>query len=403
MLKDKTILLGVTGGIAIYKSVDLVSRLKKAGANVEVVMTDAAREFVSPLTFQTMSENVVHNDMFNLLGQVDVEHISLAQKADVILIAPACANTIGKIANGIADNLLTTIVMAATSKTVFATAMNTKMLENPIVQENIDKLKNLGYEFIEPTVGMLACGDYGSGKMAEPQNIVEYLESFFTKKDLEGQKIIVTAGPTREAIDPVRYMSNHSSGKMGYSIAKNAANRGAEVVLISGPSSIEPPLGVKFLSVVTTDDMFKAVESEFEYSDVLIKAAAPSDYKAEDISVEKIKKKIDTDSISIRFVKNPDIARHFGNIKKNRIVVGFAAETSKLHEYAFEKLEKKNLDFIVANDVNREGAGFDGDTNIVSIIDRQGDTIEYPKMDKNEVANIILDKVKYILDEKARF
>lgn len=403
MLKGKTILLGVTGGIAIYKSVDLVSRLKKSGANVEVVMTDAATEFVTPLTFQTMSENIVHNDMFNLLHHVDVEHISLAQKADVILIAPACANTIGKIANGIADNLLTTVVMAATSKTIFATAMNTKMFENPIVQKNIDELRELGYEFIEPTVGMLACGDYGTGKMAEPKDIVEYLESFLTKKDLQGKKIIVTAGPTREPMDPVRYISNYSSGKMGYSIAKNASNRGAEVILISGPSSLEAPIGVRTINVITTDDMFKAVESEFDSSDVLIKAAAPSDYKAENIFSEKMKKETDVDSINIRYVKNPDIAKHFGKIKKNRIMVGFAAETSNLHEYAAEKLEKKNLDFIVANDVSREGAGFDGDTNIVSIIDKQGELIEYPKMDKNDVANIILDKIKYILEEKARF
>lgn len=403
MLKNKTILLGVTGGIAVYKSVDLVSKLNKEGANVEVVMTDSAKEFIKPLTFQTMSQNVVHSDMFNLMHHMDVEHISLAQKADVILIAPACGNTIGKIANGIADNLLTTVVMAATSKTVFATAMNTRMLENPIVQENINKLRGLGYEFIEPEVGVLACGDYGSGKMAEPTDIVDYLKGFFTEKDLKGQKVIVTAGPTREPMDPVRYISNHSSGKMGYNIARNAAYRGAEVVLITGPSSLEAPRGVKVIDIITTDDMFRAVESEFESSDVLIKAAAPSDYRAEDVSNEKIKKQIDTESMSIKYIKNPDIAKHFGKAKKGQIVVGFAAETSKLHQYAREKLEEKHLDFIVANDVSKEGAGFNKDTNIVSIIDKQGEIVEYPKMDKNEVANIILDKIKYILKEKARF
>lgn len=403
MLKDKTIVLGVTGGIAIYKSVDLVSRLRKRGANVEVIMTDAAREFVSPLTFQTMSENIVHSEMFNLLNHVDVEHISLAQKADLILIAPACANTIGKISAGIADNLLTTVVMAATSKTMFATAMNTKMYENPIVQENIERLKKLGYEFIEPTVGKLACGDYGSGKMAEPQDIVEYLEVFFTEKDLKDKKIVITAGPTREPIDPVRYMSNHSSGKMGYSIAKNAASRGAEVVLISGPSSLEAPKGVRLIDVVTTDDMFKAVEREFEDSHVLIKAAAPSDYRPEKRSQEKIKKQDNVEDLNIKYIKNQDIAKHFGNKKKNQIVVGFAAETNNLNKYAKEKLKKKNLDFIVANDITMEGAGFNQDTNIVNIIDNDGTIVEYPKMNKDELASIILDKIKYILDNKARF
>lgn len=403
MLKDKTILLGVTGGIAIYKAVDLVSKLRKKGAIVEVVMTDAAREFVSPLTFQTMSENVVHYDMFNLFGHVDVEHISLAQKADVILIAPACANTIGKIANGIADNLLTTVVMASTSKVVFGTAMNTKMYENPIVQGNIDKLKSLGYEFIEPTVGLLACGDYGSGKMAEPIDIVEYLEGFFTEKDLKGKKLVVTAGPTREPIDPVRYLSNHSSGKMGYSIARNAMRRGGEVVLISGPTCLEAPKGVRLVNVTTTDEMFRAVEDEFDDSDILIKAAAPSDYRPSSISKEKIKKEDKTDNLNIDFVKNMDIAKYFGNKKKNQIIVGFAAETTNLHQYAKEKLKKKNFDFIVANDVTRKGAGFKGDTNIVSIIDKEGETREYPQMNKNEVANIILDKIIYILDDKARF
>ncbi len=403
MLKNKTIVLGVTGGIAIYKSVDLVSRLRKRGANVEVIMTDAAREFVTPLTFQTMSENIVHTEMFALLNRVDVEHISLAQKADVILIAPACANTIGKVAGGIADNLLTTVVMAATSKVIFVAAMNTKMYENPIVQENIDKLKKLGYEFIEPTVGLLACGDYGSGKMAEPEDIVEYLEDFFMEKDLKGTKMIITAGPTREPLDPVRYISNHSSGKMGYNIAKNAVSRGAEVVLISGPSSLEAPKGVNLINVTTTDDMFKAVESKFDNTDVLIKAAAPSDYRPESISKEKIKKQSDIDSLNIKYVKNQDIAKYFGNKKKDQIVVGFAAETNNLHQYAKEKLKKKNLDFIVANDITMEGAGFNKDTNIVSIIDNHGNIVEYPKMNKNEVASIILDKIKYILDAKARF
>lgn len=402
MLKDKKIILGVTGGIAIYKVLDLVSRLKKRGADVEVIMTDAAREFVSPLSFQTMSENVVHSKMFNQLGRMDVEHISLAQRGDVILIAPACANTIGKIANGIADNLLTTVVMAATPKVIFATAMNTKMYENPIFQENMEKLENLGYQFISPTVGRLACGDFGSGKMAEPEDIVEYLEDFFTEKDLQGQRIVVTAGPTREAIDPVRYISNHSSGKMGYSIAKNALSRGAEVVLISGPSSLEAPKGARLVDVITTEDMFRALEREFDQADIVIKAAAPSDYRALNPSERKMKKEEGVDTISMEFTKNPDIIRHFGKIKGDQILVGFAAETHDLHKHALEKLRSKHLDLIVANDVSVEGAGFNKDTNIVSIIDKEGEIVEYPILDKNQVANIILDKIKYMIETKAR-
>lgn len=287
MLKGRTIVLGVTGGIAVYKAADIVSRLKKLNANVEVIMTEAATEFVAPLTFQTLSNNVVHRSMFNEITNYDVEHISLAQKADLILIAPATANTIGKIANGIADNLLTTVVMATTAKVIIAPAMNTKMYQNPIVQANMEKLKELGYEFIKPAVGKLACGDYGEGKMAEPADIVDYVISSFVEKDLIGKKIIVTAGPTIEPLDPVRYMTNHSSGKMGYSIPKEAVDRGAEVVLISGPTSLEPPKGVEFLRVKTTEDMLKAVGRYFDSCHVLIKSAAPVDYRPENVSSTK--------------------------------------------------------------------------------------------------------------------
>lgn len=401
MLKDKTIVLGVTGGIAIYKSLDLISKLRKIGAKVEVIMTESSTEFVNPLSFQTMSGNIVHTSMFNKLNYFDVEHISLAQKADIILIAPACANTIGKIATGIADNLLTTVVMAATSKVIFAPAMNTKMYENPIVKENIDKLKRLGYEFIESGVGMLACGDYGAGKMAEPSDIIEYLNFHFTEKDLLGKNIIVTAGPTREPLDPVRYLSNYSSGKMGYSIAKNAAERGANVTLISGPTSIKAPRNVNFIKINTTQEMLYAIEEEFENCDVLIKAAAPSDYRVEKVSEVKIKKEKDSDIFDIKLIENPDIAAYFGKKKKNQILVGFAAETHNAYEYAVKKLKSKNLDFIVLNDVTKEGAGFDIDTNIVSIIDLSGDVVDYPLMDKSKVSKIILDKIKYMLDYKS--
>lgn len=402
MLKDKTIILGVTGGIAVYKAADIVSRLKKLHANVEVIMTEGATEFVTPLTFQTMSGNVVHREMFSEIINYDVEHISLAQKADLILIAPATANTIGKIANGIADNLLTTVIMASTAKIVFAPAMNTKMYQNPIVKDNMEKLKKIGYSFIQPAVGMLACGDYGEGKMAEPVDIVEYIVDSFIKKDLSEKKVVITAGPTMEPLDPVRYMTNHSSGKMGYSIAKEAATRGAEVVLISGPTSIIPPRGIELIKVKTTEDMLNAVDKYFHSCDVLIKSAAPVDYRPETVSSTKIKKKEnEKDELIIKYVKNPDIAAHFGKQKKNQIMVGFAAETNNLDEYAMEKLKKKNLDFIVANDVTKEGAGFNSDTNIVTIIDKEGNKNTYPMMNKREVAKVILDRVKSILDDKS--
>lgn len=401
MLKGKTIVLGVTGGIAVYKAADLVSKLRKLNAKVEVVMTEGATEFVTPLTFQTMSSNVVHKEMFNELDHFDVEHISLAQKPDLILVAPATANTIGKVANGIADNLLTTIIMASNKKVIFAPAMNTFMYNNPIVKENMGKLKDLGYEFIQPGVGLLACGDYGEGKMAEPDYIVEYILNSFKEKDLQGRKIVITAGPTMEPLDPVRYMTNHSSGKMGYSIAKEAVERGADVVLISGPTSLTPPKGLEFIKVQTTEDMLNAVGKHFDSSHVLIKSAAPVDYKPEAISPVKIKKKEGEDDIlTIRYIKNPDIAAHFGNLKKDQITVGFAAETDNVYEYAMEKLKKKNFDFIVANDVTKEGAGFNVDTNIVTILDKKGEKTEYPLMDKKEVASVILDKVVYLLKDK---
>ncbi|MCK9443515.1 MAG: bifunctional phosphopantothenoylcysteine decarboxylase/phosphopantothenate--cysteine ligase CoaBC [Tissierellaceae bacterium] len=400
MLKDKTIILGVTGGIAAYKAADLVSRLKKQNANVEVIMTEGAAEFVTPLTFQTMSGNIVHTKMFNEIIDYDVEHISLAQKGDMILIAPATANTIGKIANGIADNLLTTVVMASDKKVFFAPAMNTKMYQNPIVKTNMEKLKDLGYGFIEPAIGKLACGDFGEGKMAEPADIVDFVIGSFVEKDLRDKTIVITAGPTIEPLDPVRFMTNHSSGKMGYSIAKNAADRGANVILITGPTSIEPPRNVELIRVNTTEEMLNAVGKHFDDCDVLIKSAAPVDYKPKDFSQSKIKKKQNEDKFSIEYVKNPDIAAHFGKIKENQIMIGFAAETDNLYEYAAEKLKQKNLDFIVANDVSKEGAGFNVDTNIITIIDNNGGITNYPKMEKTQVAKVILDRVKYLLDDK---
>lgn len=393
MLKGRNILLGVTGGIAIYKVVDLVSKLKKQGADLDVIMTESACKFVSPLTFQTMAQTEVHTEMFGLVNEMEVEHISLAQKADRILIAPATANIIGKIANGIADDMLTTVVMASKAKIIFAPAMNTTMYENPIVQENIAKLKSLGHDFLNTGTGLLACGDFGAGKMAEPLEILDYIIGDFVKKDLSNRKIIVTAGPTMEPIDPVRYITNHSSGKMGYSIAEEARNRGADVVLISGPTHLEPPRDVELVKVNTTDEMFDAVDRYFDDSDCLIKAAAPSDYRPLKSSSNKIKKQ-DNDGLTIELRRNKDIALHFGNKKDKQIVVGFAAETENLVDYAKEKLRRKNFDFIVANNVSKEGAGFKLDTNIISIIDKNLKEESYPMMMKSEVAKIIVDKVK---------
>jgi phosphopantothenoylcysteine decarboxylase/phosphopantothenate--cysteine ligase len=396
LLEGKNILVCVSGGIAAYKVVDVVSRLKKLNANVNVIMTKSATNFVAPLTFQTLSQNFVNVDMFEEPKTWEVEHISLAEKADLVLIAPATANVIGKIANGIADDMLTTVVMATKAKVIFAPSMNTHMYMNPIVKENMEKLKAYGYEFINANVGLLACGTYGEGRMAEPAEIVEYLKNSFYDKDLKGKKIVITAGPTIEPLDPVRYMTNFSSGKMGYALAKMAKNRGGDVVLITGPTNLCPPSGVKVVNINTTREMLNAIEKEFDDCHVLIKAAAPLDYRPETVSDKKIKK--GEEALELRFVRNPDIAMHFGKIKGEKIMVGFAAETNNLIEYAKEKMAKKNFDFIVANDVSKEGAGFRTNTNIVNIIDKSGKVFEYPLMSKDELANIILDKVVELLN-----
>lgn len=391
MLNGKNILVGVTGGIAAYKAADLVSKLKKLDANIQVIMTEAATEFVSPLTFQTLSQNFVYVDMFEEPKTWEVEHISLAEKADLILVAPATANTIGKIANGIADDMLSTVIMATEAKVIFAPAMNSHMYSNPIVEENMNKLSNLGYEFIEPGSGLLACGTYGAGRMAEPLNIIEYVKGYFGPKDLENQKLVITAGPTIEPLDPVRYMTNFSSGKMGYALAEEAKKRGGDVVLITGPTNLKPPTDIKVVNINTTREMLNAVEKEFNDCQILIKAAAPLDYRPNVVSNSKIKKK--NDILEMKFIKNPDISRHFGKIKKSQIMVGFAAETDNIIESAKEKIKRKNFDFIVANDVSKEGAGFKTDTNIVTIIDKDGNIENYPLMQKKKLANIILDKI----------
>lgn len=390
ILQGKNIVLGVTGGIAAYKAVDVVSRLKKLGANVYVIMTQNSTQFVTPLTFQSMSQNYVVTDMFEDPKTWDVEHIALAKRADLFLIAPASANVIGKIAHGIADDMLTTTVMATEAPVYLAVAMNTKMYENPILQNNLNIIRSYGYHIIDPAAGRLACGDVGAGKLATPEDIVQAVVDYFDHRPLEGKRILVTAGPTREAIDPVRYISNESSGKMGYAIAQEAINLGADVTLITGPTALKPPTGVKLIKVVSTQDMYEAV-MENKDVDAIIKAAAPSDYKPAVVHAEKIKKT--DDGMTMEMVKNPDILKTLGEIKTNQLLVGFAAETQNLEAYALKKLREKNLDFIVANNVSAEGAGFDVDTNIVTIYEKDGSKTDYDCLEKTKVASIILEKV----------
>jgi phosphopantothenoylcysteine decarboxylase/phosphopantothenate--cysteine ligase len=394
MLNGKTVVLGVSGGIAVYKSCDLVSKLKKLGLNVHVIMTKAATEFVSPLTFQSLSQNQVVSDMFAEPKTWDVEHISLAKKADLFLIVPATANVIGKIANGIADDMLTTTVMATKAPILLAPAMNTNMFKNVIVQKNIEFLEGLGYNFVEPDSGRLACGDIGAGKLANVDTIVSrVVDMLNVEQDLKGQKIVVTAGPTVERIDPVRYLSNRSTGKMGYSIATEAAKRGAEVTLISGPTNLKAPNGLsKYVQIESAEDLYKAVVDNFDDNKVFIQSAAVADYRPNEYSDKKIKKS--DDDLVINLGRNKDVAYEIGKNKKDKVLVAFAAETNDLVKHAKGKITKKNLDFIVANDLTQEGAGFKADTNIVKIIDREGSIEEYPIMKKEEVANIILDKVK---------
>lgn len=389
MLKDKRILIGVTGGVAIYKVLDLISRLKKKGAVLDVIMTKAATEMISPILFQTMARCKVHVEMFEESSDYDVEHIALAEACDLVLVAPATANTIAKVAHGIADNLLTTTLLACVKPIIFATAMNTNMLNNFATQKNICDLINRGYYFIESETGFLACNTYGNGRMAEPVQIIDYLESFVTPKDLNGKKIIVTAGPTVERIDPVRYISNDSSGKMGYAIARAAHNRGAEVTLISGPTNLEKISGIKSIDIESAEDLFNAINDVFLENEVLIMAAAPADFKVDNQAHKKIK----SSSIpEIQLSKNKDIISHFASIKDDRLIIGFAAETNDLIENASLKLKRKNLDYIIANDVSKPGAGFNVDTNIASIISKEK-VVNLPLMSKFELADEILNLI----------
>ena len=390
MLKGKTVLLGVTGGIAAYKIANLASALVKLHADVNVIMTQNATNFINPITFESLTGNKCVVDTFDRNFKFKVEHIALAELADVFMVAPASANVIGKIANGIADDMLTTTFMACKKKKILAPAMNTNMYENPIVQDNIKKLKDYGMEIIEPATGYLACGTTGSGKLPDEKILLEYiLREVAYEKDLSGKTVLVTAGPTREAVDPVRFISNHSTGKMGYAIARCASLRGARVILVSGPVSIEPPLFAELVPVVSAEDMYNAVMKYKDEADIIIKSAAVADYTPVTISSEKIKKQ-DGD-MRIELKRTKDILKELGQSRReNQFICGFAMETENLIENAVKKLESKNVDMIVANSLKTEGAGFGTDTNVVTLITKDGKT-ELPLMSKDEVAMKILD------------
>ena len=394
MLNGKKIALGVTGGIAVYKAVDLVSRLRKQGAEVRVIMTEHAQQFVTPLTFKEISGNKVAVSMWDSNQEFNVEHISLANWADAFVVAPATANILAKMANGIADDLLSTTLLAAQAPIIVCPAMNTGMYQNPITQENIEKLQKHGVTVMPPAVGYLACGVTGPGRLPEPQQIVEFIDAFFAKKDgdMVGLKVLVTAAGTREPIDPVRFVGNRSSGKMGYAIAQAAAQRGAEVLLVTGPSALEIPPNVNGVKVETTNEMLEACMAAYGDMDVVIKAAAVADYRPRDVADQKIKKKTD-DALTVVMDKNPDILKELGARKAHQVLVGFAAETQNLLENAREKIVKKNLDMIVANDVTAAGAGFNSDTNIVKFLFPNGEVRSLEQMAKTQVANILLDTV----------
>jgi len=398
MLKEKKIIMGITGGIAAYKACEIVRRLKKLGAQVIVVMTENAQKFITPLTLEILSENEVVTETFPEKRMVGVRHVKLAQWADLILIAPATANIIGKIRAGIADDILTTIVISAKSKVLIAPAMNVNMYENPIFQENMGYLRKLGYEFMEPETGALACGT-GKGRLPEPETIVNEVVKLLTgKKDLEGKSVLVTAGRTEEPLDPVRYISNRSSGKMGYAIAEVAQRRGAKVTLISGPSNLTAPVGINFIPVQKAEEMYSAVKSHFGKADVLIMSAAVSDFVPSIISPDKIKRK--DQEMVIKLKPSMDILKEMGKRKKEKILVGFSLETENEIKNSKRKLVEKNLDLIVVNNPNVPGAGFEVDTNQVILIDKKGKVERLPLLSKKEAAERVLDKVSHLTKKK---
>jgi phosphopantothenoylcysteine decarboxylase / phosphopantothenate---cysteine ligase len=401
-VKGKKILLCVTGGIAVFKAAALTSKLTQSGFEVKVILSESASKFVTPLTFQALSRNDVHMDTFDEKNSKVIAHIDLADWPDLIVVAPATANVIGKLANGIADNMITTTLLAATSPVWIAPAMNVHMYDHPAVKKNLQTLQSYGYGFIEPGEGYLACGYVGKGRMEEPESIVQKMIEFFQPKHLplKDKKVLVTAGPTRERIDPVRYITNFSSGKMGYAIAEQARNLGAEVTLITGPVSIEPPTGVKVIQVESAQDMFEAAISQYETSDLVVKTAAVADYKPKVVSDQKIKKQEGDEQIELERTK--DILFELGKRKRHQVLVGFAAETDHVEEYAMKKLDKKNADMIVANNVVEEGSGFGTDTNKITMYKRDGKSISLPLMTKKEAAKtLLLEALTLVAKEEA--
>jgi phosphopantothenoylcysteine decarboxylase / phosphopantothenate---cysteine ligase len=391
MVKDKVIVLGISGGIAAYKAAELARLFVKAEAEVHVVMTAHAQEFITPLTFQALTGNPVHTDLFSLYQEKEIGHISLADRADLLVIAPATANIIGKVANGLADDLLSTTIMATKAPVLFAPAMNVNMWENSFYQKNQQILRKAGYHFLEPVSGLLACGWVGKGKLPDPQEIFYACQKLLTPQDLAGETVLVTAGPTREELDPVRYLSNYSSGKMGYAIASVAVLRGARVILVSGPSALQPPAGAEFIAVTSAAEMFKAVMEQAALATVIIKAAAVADYRPLQRAEGKIKKS--SDSLALKLEKNPDILAELGRRKGRSLLIGFAAETDNLLQNARAKLQAKQLDMIVANDVSVAGSGFDADSNEIRMLFPDGREILVPLQAKELVAQRLLDEI----------
>ncbi len=392
MLAGKVVAVGITGGIAAYKAADLVSRLVKLGAEVHVMMTAAATKFVNPLTFRTLSQHPVMVDMFDEPGEWNVRHVALTQKANLFVIAPATANIIGKIANGIADDFLTTTVMAACCPVMLAPAMNVNMFQNPVLQANLQRLQDIGYRLIEPAEGRLACGDIGKGRLAEVEDILEAIKLVLLPRlDLLRRRVLVTAGATCEPLDPIRFITNHSTGRMGFAVAAAAQARGADVLLVSGPSTLQPPPGIRVIKINTALEMHAAVLEHFGAVDVVIKTAAVADYRPLDVAKHKIKK--NGGNLVLELTRNPDILADLGALKEHQVLVGFAAETREVAAYAAEKVRRKNLDFIVANDVTMAGAGFGVETNIATFIFADGRVEEQPLMSKSELAHRILDQI----------
>ncbi len=393
MLRGKTVLLGVTGSIAAYKTAYLASALKKLGCNVHVLMTENATQFINPITFETLTGNKCLVDTFDRNFQYNVEHISLAKQANLVMIAPASANVLAKLAHGLCDDMLTTTVLACSCKKIVAPAMNTGMYENPITQDNLERLRKFDFEIAEPAVGYLACGDTGAGKMLEPEILLQYiLQEIAFEKDLTGTKVLVTAGATQEALDPVRYLTNHSTGKMGYAIAQAAARRGAEVTLVSGKTALQKPLFLRTVEVVSAEEMFQAVTKLAPEQDIIIKAAAVADYTPATIAEEKVKKS--DDELSIPLKRTKDILQFLGEYRtEGQFLCGFSMETEHMVENSRKKLEKKRLDLIAANNLKVEGAGFAGDTNVLTLISKDA-TIELKKMTKEEAAHALLDTIQ---------